>query len=615
MLRRFALSSALILLVAGTLPAWGQTDYVRRQAPGAATSPPVFQPEFQFSFGAPARWPGGVLHWRYNHLNHPQVPLDGSTPSDFVNPAPVISALTAASAKWSAVCGIRFVYDGETLATPTQPGDTKPDYVNVVGWRGLDPTTIGLTYSWNGSPPSADTLVDADVIFDPAKFSAPPPSSNQQMDRTATHEWGHAIGIGHSNLSGALMSGLPDSPYSYVTDPQPDDIRACRCLYGAAAGQTAAYACSLPTLVDFGIQTVGQMSAAKSVDVVNDASATLPLTVGGTSTTSPEFLVSGGTCGAAPLAPGAGCKVMVAARPALSGTRTAELQIATSDGTYRVPLTMDGYAPPTPPSFNVQGVWWASPAGTESGWGLNVAHQGDTIFASWFTYDASGRDWWLVMTAIKSGPNAYSGTFYETRGPAFNAVPWSPPAVVKSAAGSGTLSFSDPNNGTFSYSVGGVVQTKAITRQVFGALPTCTWGGQPDLTQATNYQDLWWAAPAGTESGWGVNLNHQGDTIFATWFTYDLDGSPLWLVATAPRTGANSFGGDVYRTSGPAFSAIPFDPAGVVATKVGTATFTFKDGNNATFAYSVQLPGMAAPAAQAKAITREVFAPPGTACK
>lgn len=35
-------------------------------------------------------------------------------------------------------------------------------------------------------------------------------------------------------------------------------------------------------------------------------------------------------------------------------------------------------------------------------------------------------------------------------------------------------------------------------------------------------------APAGAESGWGVNFTHQGDTIFATWFTYD-DGTPLWL--------------------------------------------------------------------------------------
>ena len=39
-----------------------------------------------------------------------------------------------------------------------------------------------------------------------------------------------------------------------------------------------------------------------------------------------------------------------------------------------------------------------------------------------------------------------------------------------------------------------------------------------------NYQGLWWNAPAASESGWGINFAHQGDVIFATWFTYDLTG-------------------------------------------------------------------------------------------
>ena len=34
-----------------------------------------------------------------------------------------------------------------------------------------------------------------------------------------------------------------------------------------------------------------------------------------------------------------------------------------------------------------------------------------------------------------------------------------------------------------------------------------------------NYEGLWWRSPAGSESGWGINFAHQGDVIFATWFT------------------------------------------------------------------------------------------------
>jgi hypothetical protein len=266
-----------------------------------------------------------------------------------------------------------------------------------------------------------------------------------------------------------------------------------------------------------------------------------------------------------------------------------------------------------PAALNFQGLWWAAPANSESGWGVNLAHQGDTVFASWFTYDTAGRGWWLVVTAQKTATNTYSGKLYSTRGPAFNAVPWDPATVVPTEAGTATLTFTDASNGTFSYTIGAVSQNKAITREVFGALPTCTFGGTADLTTATNYQDLWWRKPAGSESGWGINLNQEGDTIFATWFTYDLDGSPLWLVVTAQKTGPNVYSGDLYRTSGARFDA--FKAGDVVATKVGTATFTFTDGNNATFDYTVQLAGMASPATQSKPITREVFTAPGTACK
>jgi len=36
--------------------------------------------------------------------------------------------------------------------------------------------------------------------------------------------------------------------------------------------------------------------------------------------------------------------------------------------------------------------------------------------------------------------------------------------------------------------------------------------------------------PEGVESGWGVNFTHQGDTIFATWFSY-FELPPDWLSA------------------------------------------------------------------------------------
>ncbi|MGH8850917.1 MAG: hypothetical protein ACREYD_07975 [Casimicrobiaceae bacterium] len=267
---------------------------------------------------------------------------------------------------------------------------------------------------------------------------------------------------------------------------------------------------------------------------------------------------------------------------------------------------------------NYQGLWF-NPA--ESGWGINFAHQGDLIFASWFTYDLTGKGTWLVMTASKTASNTYSGTLFQGTGPAFDAVPFPPlgspgGATVSGLTGTGTLSFSDANNGTFAYTVNGITQSKAITRQLLGpgSAPVCTFGAQPNLALATNYTDLWWAAPPGSEAGWGINLTHQGDLIFATWFTFAHDHTPMWLVGTASKTAAGVYTmTQLGRLTGPPFDTTPFpplgSPMGPAVAIVGSASFTFADGNHATFAYTVD--GVA----QSKAITRQVFANPGTVCQ
>ncbi len=151
----------------------------------------------------------------------------------------------------------------------------------------------------------------------------------------------------------------------------------------------------------------------------------------------------------------------------------------------------------------------------------------------------------------------------------------------------------------------GETDTKAITRQVFGTLPHCT-AAQGNPAAATNYQDLWWTD---TESGWGLNITQQSDVIFATWFTYDASGNPLWFSGTARNAGARTYSGTLVRTTGPSFDAVPFRPAGVTVTDAGSFTLTFSDGNNATFAYRV------GDVAQTKRITRQVFRDNGTVCQ
>ncbi len=256
---------------------------------------------------------------------------------------------------------------------------------------------------------------------------------------------------------------------------------------------------------------------------------------------------------------------------------------------------------------NYTDLWW-NPA--ESGWGVNLNHQDNIIFATLFTYDATGAPMWLVMSnGARQADGTYLGSLYRTTGPAFDAAPFDPNAVVASTVGTMRLTFTGASSATMTYSYNGTQVTKSITRQAFAnPAPNCTWSAF-DRSWAINFQDLWWNP---NESGWGVNIAHQGDTLFATLFTYGSGGQGMWLVMsdgvqTAASSSSISYSGTLYRTSGPPFNASPWP--GISATPVGTMSFTFTNGNAGTMSYTVN--GVTV----TKAIQRQTFGTLRTQCE
>jgi hypothetical protein len=275
-------------------------------------------------------------------------------------------------------------------------------------------------------------------------------------------------------------------------------------------------------------------------------------------------------------------------------------------GIYQSALTVPGAS--ICPMFSSQTALWWNPA--ESGWGLNLNHQGNILFGTLFTYDASGAPLWLVMSsgAMQSDGVTFSGDLYRTTGPAFNANPFTPigPSNV-TRVGTMTVSFIDVNGGTLRYTVNGVEVAKAIQRQVFGSRAASCLPTTASRATATNYQDLWWNP---NESGWGINVTHQDNILFATLFTYDASGRALWLVMSGgSRQADGSYSGDLYRTTGPAFNANPFTPIGPGnITNVGTMRLRFSDGNNGVLTYTYN----GAPVT--KSITRQLFSSPVPFC-
>jgi hypothetical protein len=217
---------------------------------------------------------------------------------------------------------------------------------------------------------------------------------------------------------------------------------------------------------------------------------------------------------------------------------------------------------------------------------------------------------WLVMSGgvLQSDGVSFVGDLYRTTGPAFNANPFTPIGAANvTRVGTMGITFSHANLAYLNYTVNGVSVSKTIQRQVYGSRSANCLPTADSRTGATNYQDLWWNA---AESGWGINLTHQDNTIFGTLFTYDPSGRDLWLVMSAgTRQADGSYLGDLYRTTGSAFNAVPFPPigAGDVAT-VGNMRVRFTNGDNGTLTYTYN--GVTV----TKQITRQVFSSPMSAC-
>ena len=119
-------------------------------------------------------------------------------------------------------------------------------------------------------------------------------------------------------------------------------------------------------------------------------------------------------------------------------------------------------------------LWWVE---SESGWGANVAHQGDILFLTFFVYDRDGRPVWYVGPSTQyqatspAGKAVYSGTLYETTGPWLGG-PFDPNLVTVRPVG--TVSFTENATGgaAISYVVNGTTVTKTVTRTTFRLNPS-----------------------------------------------------------------------------------------------------------------------------------------------
>ena len=333
----------------------------------------------------------------------------------------------------------------------------------------------------------------------------------------------------------------------------------------------------------------------------------------------------------------------------------------------------------------------------ESGWGLNVFHQGDTLFASLFVYGPDGQPKWYTASNLVGGNGSdpspdrrmvYTGPLFESTGTWFGAV-FDESKVTRRQVGTMTFDVG-PASANLDYTIDGVRVTKQVTRFTFRATnltgdyvgymvqPGSSMGGEvrDAMTMTiqdngssvhmatasdtrgmcsfdgTRFQNGQYEGVAGTyscgttsgqwnmtvdpatdgftgsfsgngiggfwgriaaarrqhtqvrdngyrndlylrqgESGWGLNVIEQGDTVFGTLFVYDRQGKPHWysapsLVRNDPVGDTTTYTGPLQESTGP-FYGTEFNPGAVTRRQVGTMYLQGYNDGSAYLSYDV----------------------------
>ena len=289
-------------------------------------------------FGSPARWPVPYV-WRYNDAGRPAT----------ISKTDAIAVIEAAAAQWNSACGVNITHNAAAPETTTAAQDfagSRPSAAeNVVGWGDLSAggsLTAGVTHVLGAIFGSTTTLTDADITLSPSNNR-----TTAGLKSTAVHEFGHAIGFAHSNVSSTVMSGpasssnpdVPATAYSGVSDLQPDDIQGCLCLYGAGTATAGkGYLCGLPSVMDFGTIGVGATSAIQTATLTNRATAA-NVTLGQITFSDPDFQWFAGCAPGTVLLSGMSCTASIVYKPSRTGSKQAKVQISAGTiGPYEFPV-------------------------------------------------------------------------------------------------------------------------------------------------------------------------------------------------------------------------------------------------------------------------------------
>jgi hypothetical protein len=151
----------------------------------------------------------------------------------------IVIAIEQAFALWAAETPLRFTQVAMTAGPEIIIQFATGDHGDGNPFDG--PSGVLAHAFFPPTPPNPPTAIQGDTHFDDAEtwtVTVPPPAGTFDLVTVAAHEFGHALGLGHSNVAGAIMEPFYGGPHRFLAA---DDVAGIQSLYGGYAIEEASW--------------------------------------------------------------------------------------------------------------------------------------------------------------------------------------------------------------------------------------------------------------------------------------------------------------------------------------------------------------------------------------
>jgi hypothetical protein len=171
--------------------------------------------------GQPLLWPNNEISY---HLN--------TTGYTDLSEAKIEQAITGAAEAWDAGqynAGLSFSYQGMTKTSGADFSDGEHTVSFDDSWS-EDPELLAITYVWSNS--NGEIIhFDIEINTDNVSWSVDGESGKHDLHNSMTHEFGHALGLEHSDDLEATMAPTTSYGETKKRDLNPDDAQGFASLY------------------------------------------------------------------------------------------------------------------------------------------------------------------------------------------------------------------------------------------------------------------------------------------------------------------------------------------------------------------------------------------------